>query len=888
MVMHVQSANCVQLQLDCTHCVTQVTMTMIPDSTQDVRKELAPTSRTAKERNISMAKDMKGKKRKSKELLKKKGTKRKKAEQTRATESPGCDAAEMDLQVELKPISDYVGDRTELVEQMMTTITMPQIRRMLPDILKDIPGDKLKQLCNDQLDMMSKKRILCILKGENADDISSSGTDDGDDEDVKELGQEQDSVQPADSTSSLLDEPHSAEKKLSTTNDNDQLELNPDQDEVGSLYDEEMDRSVAAKDVELNADTPKEAEVEKLDVKPEKEIPSHHQEEERIPRHLPTTAPPTTEDASLGHAALSSFTKNQMEILELEMRARAIKAMLNAQVRQSGTPQSQPQEQKVEEEVEQEEWDEDEEQEDIAYRIDDQCQARTQEEDEVIAKPLSPPAPVVTRYKRGVDSEPEEGELTDQSEDDGEQVDDNVESNKPESTIQVSSPTKVEERQIKREGDPAVALSAADASDIVTAPADSTRSGSLPAVTSSDDGEERAIGETLCALVDAVAASIDCHRVAETNADDGAGACSTHAAIARGSSMRAPCRLAVTLYKLAVTLCKLAVTLYKLAVTLCKLAVMLCKLAVTLCKLAVTLYKLAVTLCKLAVTLCKLAVTLYKLAVTLCGLAVTLCKLVMTLYKLAVRKMVTVATRSCVLARNVGRTTADCTRIHTPEAKQSQCGQWNTRRSRMLTTLTQDSGVKVPSPMSRNWMPKKVERTVPDGELTDQSEDDGEQVDDNVESNKPESTIQVSSPTKVEERQIKREGDPAVALSAADASAIVTAPADSTRSGSLPAVTSSDDGEERAIGETLCALVDAVAASIDCHRVAETNADDGAGACSTHAAIARGSSMRAPCSHDPSHMRAVRVEAVSTRQNVGQDGNDGRQAGASDTVASWQ
>lgn len=42
----------------------------------------------------------------------------------------------LELQNELKPVGDYVNDRTQLVEQIFLSIGRPQIKRMLPDILK--------------------------------------------------------------------------------------------------------------------------------------------------------------------------------------------------------------------------------------------------------------------------------------------------------------------------------------------------------------------------------------------------------------------------------------------------------------------------------------------------------------------------------------------------------------------------------------------------------------------------------------------------------------------------------------------------------------------------------------------------------------------------------
>ncbi|XP_052827093.1 caspase activity and apoptosis inhibitor 1 isoform X2 [Octopus bimaculoides] len=121
----------------------------------------------------------------------------------------GSEDSDLNLSKPLYPISHYINERSEMLEQMFHCIQGATLKKALPEILQDLPMKELKQLCLTQLEVMSKKRILRILAGDDPITISSSGTDESGDEGGNHTGNVSKrstvAAQPADSTSSSID-----------------------------------------------------------------------------------------------------------------------------------------------------------------------------------------------------------------------------------------------------------------------------------------------------------------------------------------------------------------------------------------------------------------------------------------------------------------------------------------------------------------------------------------------------------------------------------------------------------------------------------------------------------------------------------------------------------
>lgn len=71
----------------------------------------------------------------------------------------------MDVEKEMHPLSYYMNDRQEMINQVFKVIRGPKLRAMLTSGLRDLDVKELKSLCLTQLEGMSKKRIKYILAG---------------------------------------------------------------------------------------------------------------------------------------------------------------------------------------------------------------------------------------------------------------------------------------------------------------------------------------------------------------------------------------------------------------------------------------------------------------------------------------------------------------------------------------------------------------------------------------------------------------------------------------------------------------------------------------------------------------------------------------------------
>ncbi|XP_046620055.1 microtubule-associated protein futsch [Neodiprion virginianus] len=79
----------------------------------------------------------------------------------------------------LKPIKDYLVDRRELARQLFIAVKGDKLRMMLPQVLKKMEQNELEEWCANELSGMSKARILSILNGQPL--LQSSDSDDTDD-----------------------------------------------------------------------------------------------------------------------------------------------------------------------------------------------------------------------------------------------------------------------------------------------------------------------------------------------------------------------------------------------------------------------------------------------------------------------------------------------------------------------------------------------------------------------------------------------------------------------------------------------------------------------------------------------------------------------------------
>ncbi|KAH0541138.1 MATH and LRR domain-containing protein PFE0570w-like [Cotesia glomerata] len=79
----------------------------------------------------------------------------------------------------LKPIKDYLYNRREMSRQLFMSVKTEKIKMMLPQTLKKIDLSELEELCANELCGMSKSRVLSILNGKQM--LDSSNTSESDD-----------------------------------------------------------------------------------------------------------------------------------------------------------------------------------------------------------------------------------------------------------------------------------------------------------------------------------------------------------------------------------------------------------------------------------------------------------------------------------------------------------------------------------------------------------------------------------------------------------------------------------------------------------------------------------------------------------------------------------
>ncbi|XP_011308331.1 uncharacterized protein [Fopius arisanus] len=80
---------------------------------------------------------------------------------------------------DLKPIKDYLSNRTEVAKQLFKSVKIEKLRMMLPQVLKKTELSELEEWCASELCGMSKTRILSILNGTPMSGSSDTSDSDG-------------------------------------------------------------------------------------------------------------------------------------------------------------------------------------------------------------------------------------------------------------------------------------------------------------------------------------------------------------------------------------------------------------------------------------------------------------------------------------------------------------------------------------------------------------------------------------------------------------------------------------------------------------------------------------------------------------------------------------
>ncbi|XP_036916510.1 caspase activity and apoptosis inhibitor 1 isoform X1 [Sturnira hondurensis] len=228
----------------------------------------------------------------------------------------------MDLTVSLKPVSFYISDKKEMLQQCFCIIGEKKLQKMLPDVLKNCSIEEIKKLCQEQLELLSEKKILKILEGDTAVDSDVEEEANDGSKVAPDLVSQQDIC--IDSSSSLREnkQTEGLEVKQGKGEDSDVLSINAD------AYDSDIEgpcnEEAAAPEIPENTVQSEAGQIDDLEKDIEKsvnEILGLAESSPTEPKATTLTVPPP-EDVQP--------SAQQLELLELEMRARAIKALMKA------------------------------------------------------------------------------------------------------------------------------------------------------------------------------------------------------------------------------------------------------------------------------------------------------------------------------------------------------------------------------------------------------------------------------------------------------------------------------------------------------------------------------------------------------------------------------
>ncbi|XP_066460400.1 caspase activity and apoptosis inhibitor 1 isoform X2 [Eleutherodactylus coqui] len=271
------------------------------------------SSREKKKRRRSVSCDLGSQEADASALLS--GTKEEDAEELSDIEEGG-----LDLNVPLKPISFYIADRKEMLEQCFRVLGDKKLKKMLPDMLKDLSLEEIRQLCLEQVEMETDESLLRILQGDHGVDSNTEEENEG--HAAKSRAGPINQNDNTETTSSLRANSgfEEADAKTGKGEDYDALSINADtydSDIEGASFEERIHETPITTAVKATGQP------DDLVMDIEKSV-----------NEILGLAEPVVEEPPIAPAAVLPEdiqpSAQQLELLELEMRARAIKALMKA------------------------------------------------------------------------------------------------------------------------------------------------------------------------------------------------------------------------------------------------------------------------------------------------------------------------------------------------------------------------------------------------------------------------------------------------------------------------------------------------------------------------------------------------------------------------------
>ncbi|KAG7314142.1 hypothetical protein KOW79_022638 [Hemibagrus wyckioides] len=246
----------------------------------------------------------------------------------------------LDLTVPFKPISAYLSNRQEMLEQCFHVLGQNKLKKMLPDELKECSFTEIKTLCWDQLQQLSENNLLQILEGKEV-----TANAEAEEKETNRTSADSQQDNSVDSTSSMKENAEGEDKQGLSGEESDVLSINADMNDSdieGHKDPKPQEEQIPAPtvtpsvssapppEVDLQSDEPK-LELQRDIDKSVSEIlaltDGSSDEAQLKPRSQQVAM--ETPPASLPVPAAAPSAQ-QLALLELEMRARAIKALMKA------------------------------------------------------------------------------------------------------------------------------------------------------------------------------------------------------------------------------------------------------------------------------------------------------------------------------------------------------------------------------------------------------------------------------------------------------------------------------------------------------------------------------------------------------------------------------
>ncbi|XP_041356806.1 caspase activity and apoptosis inhibitor 1-like isoform X2 [Gigantopelta aegis] len=328
---------------------------MVADSTQsdltcDQRGDQAGASREPGEdksdknhtSKMKRRKNVDGKKNKKTKKSWKKGTK-KKNESTLADENN----PDLDLDKVLKEIGDFIKNRQEMVDEMFHAVRGASLDRALPEALKSVAMEDLKRRCVEHLEVMSRKRIFRIMadtaskgtektQSQAADSTSQTGGCQSDLDDMVVQDEADRGNEDSGRTNAVVPEeaggPWSGRSSSAGSEEGERRSPRSESHTNVILAMEEGESEGELVDSGQEVDNQGEGQDSNEDRQEGSVDEEWSSEDEEMVMDLggePGVHRGQKSSTSVSDSLIPVLTKNQMELLELEMRAKAIKAMLS-------------------------------------------------------------------------------------------------------------------------------------------------------------------------------------------------------------------------------------------------------------------------------------------------------------------------------------------------------------------------------------------------------------------------------------------------------------------------------------------------------------------------------------------------------------------------------